>query len=109
MTQIVNNLSHLSGAHALRGGIDVLYHDDRIVFARSLRGSYTFASVAAFAAGVYNNAGFTRTFGETELGLSNPNVGMYVQDEWKVSSPASAGLFVLPIGSSSKRLSKRST
>lgn len=84
--QIVNNLSHQRGAHALRAGIDFLYNDDLIAFPRSVRGSYTFSSLANFLAGVYNNAGFSQTFGLTELQQANPNLGIYAQDEWKVSS-----------------------
>jgi hypothetical protein len=33
---------------------------------------------------VYNNAGFTQTFGVSEVSQTNPNVGVYTQDEWKV-------------------------
>ncbi len=85
MYQIVNNLSHQRGAHALRAGIDFLYNDDVITFPRSARGSYTFSSMANFLTGVYNNAGFGQTFGITELAQTNPNLGVYVQDEWKAT------------------------
>jgi TonB dependent receptor len=85
MYQVVNNLSHQAGAHALRLGADFLYNDDRITFPRANRGSYTFSSLANFLAGTYNNAGFTQTFGATDVSQTNPNVGVYVQDEWKVS------------------------
>ena len=37
-----------------------------------------------FLAGVYGNAGFAQTFGETTSAQTNPNVGLYVQDEWRV-------------------------
>ena len=37
-----------------------------ITFPRSVRGSYTFSSLANFLSGTYNNAGFTQTFGVTE-------------------------------------------
>jgi hypothetical protein len=86
MYQIVNNLSHQRGAHALRAGMDFLYNDDLITFPRSVRGSYSFSSMANFLAGVYNNAGFAQTFGITERGQTNPNVGFYVQDEWKATT-----------------------
>jgi hypothetical protein len=86
MTQIVNNLSHQAGAHAIRLGVDFLYNDDLITFPRAIRGSYTFQSLSSFLSGVYNNAGFTQTFSATEVAQNNPNVGMYVQDEWKLSS-----------------------
>ena len=83
--QIVNNLSHQRGAHALRAGVDVLYNDDVIAYPRSFRGSYTFSTMANFLTGTYNNAGFGQTFGITELAQTNPNLGVYAQDEWKVS------------------------
>ncbi len=41
--EIVDNLSHQAGAHALRAGVDVLYNDDMITFPRASRGSYTFS------------------------------------------------------------------
>ena len=85
MFQVVNNLSHQAGAHAVRAGIDVLYNDDLITFPRAVRGSYTFSSLANFRSGVYNNAGFSQTFGITALAQTNPNLGVYVQDEWKVT------------------------
>jgi hypothetical protein len=84
--QIVDNVSHQAGAHALRGGVDFLFNDDTITFPRSLRGAYTFSSLDSFLAGVYNNAGFTQTFGATTVSQTNPNVGMYVQDEWRAGS-----------------------
>ena len=83
--QIVDNLTHQAGAHALRGGVDFLYNDDAITFPRSIRGAYSFASLTDFLAGVYNNSnGFTQTFGTTEVAQTNPNVGVYAQDEWHV-------------------------
>ena len=75
MYQVVNNLSHQAGAHAVRAGVDFLYNDDRITFPRAVRGSYTFSSLANFLAGTYNNAGFTQTFGATEVSQTNPNLG----------------------------------
>jgi hypothetical protein len=82
--QIVNNLSHQAGAHAFRAGADFLYNDDEITYPRSVRGAYTFSSLASFLAGVYNNAGFTQTFGVSRIAQTNPNLGVYVQDEWKL-------------------------
>ena len=82
--QGVSALSHQAGAHAFRIGADVLYNDDHITFPRSVRGSYLFASLPAFLSGAYNNAGFTQTFGASGVAQTNPNFGMYAQDEWKV-------------------------
>jgi hypothetical protein len=83
--EVVDNLSHQTGAHALRAGADVLFNDDTITFPRSIRGSYTFSSLANFLAGVYNNAGFTQTFGTAAVSQTNPNLGVYAQDEWKAA------------------------
>jgi len=84
--QVVNNLSHQSGSHALRLGIDFIYNDDRITYPRAFRGSYGFSSLANFLAGVYNNAGFTQTFGAFDVSQTNPNLALHAQDEWKVTS-----------------------
>src|SRR5262245_52852583 len=86
MLQIVDNISHQAGPHALRAGVDVLFNDDEITYPRSIRGSYTFASLPNFLSGTYNNSGFTQTFGATSVAQTNSNVGMYVQDEWKTGS-----------------------
>jgi hypothetical protein len=92
MLQVVNNLSHQRGAHALRAGVDLVHNDDRIVFPRAARGSYAFSSLATFLAGTYNNAGFTQTFGATEVTQQTTNLGAYVQDEWGVSSSLTLNL-----------------
>ena len=85
MYQVVDNLAHQTGGHAVKTGIDVLFNHDTIEFPRSRRGAYTFSSLPNFLSGVYNNLGFTQTFGTTAVSQWNPNIGMYVQDEWKVT------------------------
>jgi hypothetical protein len=85
MYQVVNNLSRQAGAHAFRVGADFIYNDDFITFPRATRGSYSFQSLPNFLAGVYNNAGFAQTFGDVDVSQTNPNLGLFVQDEWKVS------------------------
>ncbi len=82
--EIVDNLSHQAGAHAIRAGVNFLYNDCTITFPRSVRGAYTFSSLANFLSGTYNNAGFTQTFGNSVVPQTNPNAGLFVQDEWKV-------------------------
>jgi Carboxypeptidase regulatory-like domain/TonB dependent receptor-like, beta-barrel len=85
MFQVVDSVSHQRGAHALRAGVDVIYNSDKITYPRSYRGSYTFSTMANFLAGIYNNSGFTQTFGEPTIAQTNPNLGFYVQDEWKAT------------------------
>jgi len=83
--EVADNFSHQTGAHALRAGIDFLYNDLTVVYPRSARGQYSFSSLANYFAGVYNNSGFTQTFGPSVASIGNPNLSVYVQDEWKVS------------------------
>ena len=85
MLQVTSNVAHQRGSHAIRFGLDVIHNHDEIEFPRSVRGSYTFSSLGNFLAGTYNNSGFTQTFGATEVTQNNPNVGVYVQDEWKLA------------------------
>jgi hypothetical protein len=92
--EIADSISHRQGAHALRAGIDFLYNGSTITFPRSIRGSYTFSSLATFLQGTYNNSGFTQTFGNPVVSQANPNVGFYAQDEWKVSSRLTLNLGV---------------
>jgi outer membrane receptor protein involved in Fe transport len=80
-----DNLSYQAGPHAIRIGADFLYNDDIITFPRTYRGSYSFSSLANFLAGTYNNSGFTQTFANSVVAQTNPNLGFYAQDEWKVS------------------------
>src|SRR5581483_6019121 len=55
-------------------------------------GAYSFASLASFLAGTYNNAGYTQTFGATEVSQTNPNLGLYVQDEWRAGGAMTLNL-----------------
>ncbi len=82
--EIVDNLAIQTGAHAIRLGFDFLYNGTDITFPRAARGSYAFSSLTNFLTGVYNNSGFTQTFGNTAVPQSNPNLGFYLQDEWKL-------------------------
>jgi hypothetical protein len=84
--ELVDTLSHQAGAHALRAGVDVLHNATTITYPRQVRGSYTFSSLASFLSGTYNNAGFTQTFGDPVVRQANPNVGLFVQDEWHAHS-----------------------
>jgi hypothetical protein len=84
MYQVVNNFTLVAGAHSFRSGIDFLYNDDDVTYPRSARGSYTFSSLANFLSGTYNNAGFAQTFGASSIEQTNPNLGLFVQDEWNI-------------------------
>jgi hypothetical protein len=92
LVEVVNNLSHHAGSHALRGGVDFVYNDNTITFLRAFRGSYTFASLANFLTGNYN--AFSQTFGNPVVKQTNPNLGVYVQDEWRATTQLTLNLGV---------------
>lgn len=92
--EIADNLSYQTGAHAIRAGADFLYNDDTITYPRSIRGSYSFSSLANFLAGTYNNSGYTQTFNRFTVSQTNPNIGFYAQDEWKFNSRLTLNLGV---------------
>jgi hypothetical protein len=83
--EAVDNLVMEHGAHTLKTGVDFLYNDDTITYPQSLRGSYSFSSLANFLNGTYNLQGYAQNFGNPVVQQNNPNLGFYVQDEWKVS------------------------
>ena len=81
--EIVDNVSHQAGPHAMRAGADFLFNDLTITYPQSIRGNYAFSSLANFQKGIYST--FTQSFGNYVVPQTNPNVGFYAQDEWKVS------------------------
>ncbi len=82
--EIVDNLSLEAGPHALRIGADFLDNDLTITFPQSIRGNYAFSSLANFQKGIYST--FTQSFGNFVVPQTNPNIGFYGQDEWKVNA-----------------------
>ena len=92
--EVVDNLVLQRGAHTFKTGVDFLYNDDTITFPMSIRGAYTFSSLANFLAGTYNSQGYTQNFGNPVVEQTNPNVGFYAQDEWKISPALTLNLGV---------------
>jgi hypothetical protein len=92
--EMVDNLLVQHGAHTFKAGVDFLYNDDTITYPQSLRGSYSFSSLSNFLSGAYNTGGFTQNFGVPTVEQTNPSVGFYAQDEWKVSRSFSLNLGV---------------
>jgi hypothetical protein len=112
--EAVDNLVLQRGSHTFKVGTDFLFNDDTITFPQSIRGSYTFASLAAFDAGTYNTGGFTQSFGTPFVQQNNPNVGFYAQDEWKATTALTLNLglrydlqFLRTIHTDMKNLSPR--
>ena len=89
-----------------------MFNDDTITYPRSARGSYSFRLSPSFLAGTYS--GFTQTFGNPVVSQTNPNVGMYAQDEWRIGAGLTFNLglrydlqFLQPIDTDTNNLSPR--
>jgi hypothetical protein len=81
--ELVNNVSAQRGAHSIKAGVDFLYNDINIVFPGLQQGQYTFSSLANFLAARYVN--FQQAFGPAAQPQTNPNIGLYLQDEWRLT------------------------
>jgi hypothetical protein len=79
--EAVNNVSTQRGAHSLKGGVDFLYNRVNITFPGALQGVYTFTSLQNFLNGSYSS--FQQAFGAPSQFQSNPNIGLFIQDEWR--------------------------
>jgi hypothetical protein len=77
----VDNVSTQRGAHSLKAGAGLPAQSRRITFPGATQGVYTFSSLSNFLAGNY--ATYQQAFGAPSQFQSNPNVGLFAQDEWK--------------------------
>lgn len=83
MYQLNDSLSLVRGAHSLRLGADFILNRLNIYFPGSqIAAAYSFSNLANFQAGRYQT--FQQAFGEPYQYQSNPNVGFFVQDEWRL-------------------------
>jgi len=90
--EVVDNVSTQRGNHSLKFGGDFLYNRVNIVFPGAVQGVYAFSSLNNFLTGNYLN--YQQAFGAPSQFQSNPNVGLFVQDEWRLrrSLTLNAGL-----------------
>ena len=82
--EVVDNVSSQRGAHSPKAGVDFLYNRVNILFPGAVQGVYAFNSLNNFLIGNYNT--FQQAFGAPSQVQSNPNVGFFGQDEWRVRS-----------------------
>ncbi len=82
LLEIVDNVSTQRGSHSLKAGGGFLYNKVHILFPGAIQGVYNFNSLNNFLTGNY--ATFQQAFGVPEQAQSNPNFGLFVQDEWRV-------------------------
>jgi hypothetical protein len=79
--EAVDNISMQRGAHSFKAGMDVLYNRVLIEFPGAVQGVYTFTTLQNFLSGAYSS--FQQAFGAPSQFQSNPNLGLFVQDEWR--------------------------
>jgi len=90
VVQALDTLTIQRGAHLAKVGVDLLYNRITIAFPGALQGSYTFTSLATFERGVYSQ--YQQAFGEPSLLQSNPNLGLFFEDEWRTRSDLTLNL-----------------
>ena len=82
LVEIVDNVSTQLGDHSLKAGGGFLYNRLNILFPGAFQGVYNFSSLNNFLTGNYLN--YQQAFGAPEQFQSNPNFGVFVQDEWRL-------------------------
>lgn len=80
--EAVDNISTQRGNHSLKVGAGFLYNRVNILFPGAVQGVYAFSSINNFLSGNYTS--YQQAFGAPSQFQSNPNVGVFVQDEWRV-------------------------
>ncbi|HSS19717.1 MAG TPA: TonB-dependent receptor [Pyrinomonadaceae bacterium] len=81
--ELVDNVSIVRGAHLPKFGVDLLYNRVNIVFPGAVQGVYAFNSLSNFLSGNYST--YQQAFGAPSQFQSNPNAGVFAQDEWRVT------------------------
>jgi hypothetical protein len=80
--ELNDGVSLSRGSHSLRLGADFLWNRLNISFPGSqIAGVYAFSSLANFQSARYQT--FQQAFGNPNQFQSNPNAGLFVQEEWK--------------------------
>lgn len=81
--ELSNTVTWQHAGHSLKAGSDVVYNRLNIISPGAVQGVYSFGSLAAFLAGNYLN--YMQDFGSVGQFQTNPNLGLFVQDEWRAS------------------------
>lgn len=81
LVEFADNMASVRGSHSFKFGVDFLYNRLDILFPGALQGVYTFTSLANFLTSNYSQ--FQQAFGAPSQAQSNPNIGFFIQDEWK--------------------------
>jgi Carboxypeptidase regulatory-like domain len=82
MLQALWTVTASASTHTVRAGVDAIYNDLLITFPGALQSVYSFPSLANFRVGRYST--FQQAFGVADQAQSNPNLGVFVHDEWRL-------------------------
>ena len=81
--ELSNSTTFERGAHSVKAGADFFYNNIDIFSPGLLQGSYSFSSLATFLTGRYTT--FSQDFGSPKVSQRNPNLGLFLTDEWRVT------------------------
>lgn len=88
INQVIDNVTWVKGAHAMKAGIDAQFiADDRV---QGDNFQYTFPSIDSYLAAKSgaNPFGYTslqQTFGQLDINYSSRFYGFFVQDDWQIA------------------------
>ena len=81
LVEVLDNVSTQRGDHSLKMGVDFLYNRVNILLPGAIQGVYNFSSLNNFLNGNY--VSYQQAFGVPSQFQSNPNIGVFIQDEWR--------------------------
>lgn len=80
--EVVQSVSWMLGDHSVKAGVSALRNRVDIGFPGAVQGVYSFSSLANFLAGRYSS--YQQAVGNQSTRQTSDNLGVYVQDEWRV-------------------------
>lgn len=80
--ELANNTDFTIGKHVFRAGLRLEAGAYRLLDARNANGTFTFGSLEAFRAGRPNT--YTQRLGSVETSFSQYQLGLYVQDDFRI-------------------------
>lgn len=91
--EFADDVSWAKGKHMIKAGFSFEHVNDNVNYLSNRYGSYTYSTVTAFAqdytgntAGARDYSAFSQTFGNPLVDYTIKDLGLYLNDEWKVNS-----------------------
>ena len=88
--ELANNTDFTIGKHVFRAGVRLEAGAYQLLDARNANGTFTFGSLEAFRTGRPNT--YTRRLGSVETSFSQYQVGLYIQDDFRIGKDLSLSL-----------------